>query len=79
MGVETQIKGLLAELRGRYAIPRKKAADALVQLGSAAVPALIETLADKNPDVREAAANALMRIGTPEAREAVDKWRSSWT
>jgi HEAT repeat protein len=77
MSSEAQIKGLLVELRGRYAIPRKKAADALVQIGEAAVPGLIETLSNKAADVQQAAADTLQRIGTPEALAAVQRWKGS--
>lgn len=71
----TQIKALISELRGRYAIPRKHAAEALVGLGAAAVPALIEVLKDKNADAQQAAAGALERIGTAEALAAAQAWR----
>lgn len=70
-----QLAALLADLRGRYAVPRKKAADALVQIGAPAVPALIETLQHKNPEAQEAAADALTRIATPEALAAVALWK----
>lgn len=71
------IPHLLADLRGRYAIPRKKAIDALAEIGAEAVPGLIETLEGKNPEAREAAAEALTRIGTAEAAAAVEKYRSA--
>ena len=70
------LHALIADLRGRYAIPRKKAADALVELGASAVPALIETLQHKNPEAQEAAADALTRIGTSEALAAVEAWKN---
>jgi HEAT repeat protein len=72
----TSLPALLADLRGRFAIPRKKAADALVQMGTSAIPGLIETLSHKNPDAQEAAADALVRIGTPEALAAVEGWKN---
>lgn len=72
---EVRIKGLLIELRGRYAVPRKKAADELVQIGAAAVPGLIEALDNKSVEVQQAAVNALLRIGSREALEAVQRWR----
>ncbi len=71
---DAQIKTLLNDLRSRYAIPRKKAADALVQIGAPAVPVLIEVLNDKIPEVRQAAADTLARIGTPEALIALKRW-----
>lgn len=77
MSGNKQIASLLSDLRGRYAIPRKNAADALVKMGEAAVPALIETLKDKNPDAQQAAADALSRIGTTDALAAVAAWKGS--
>ncbi len=44
-------------------------------LGAAAVNGLIEKLRDKNPDVQQAAADALERIGTDEATAAVTGWK----
>ncbi len=70
------LHALLADLRGRYAVPRKKAADALAEMGAAAVPVLIETLQHKYPEAQEAAADALTRIGTPDALAAVEKWKN---
>ena len=75
MNSDARIKGLLIELRGRYAIPRKKAADELVQIGAASVPGLIETLDNKSAEAQQAAANALLRIGSRDALEAVQRWR----
>jgi hypothetical protein len=46
------------------------AADALSNIGSAAVPALIEALKEQNVDVHQSAANALSNIG-PAAADAV--------
>jgi HEAT repeat protein len=71
------IPHLLADLRGRYAIPRKKAIDALVEIGAEAVPGLIDVLNGKTSEAREAAVEALTRIGTPEAVAAVEKYRSA--
>ncbi len=71
---DAKIKAILNEMRSRYAIPRKKAADELVRIGAPAVPMLIETLNDKIPEVRQAAADALARIGTPEALIALKRW-----
>ncbi len=72
----TPLHALVADLRGRFTIPRKKAADALVQMGAAAVPSLIETLQHKNTEAQEAAADALVRIGTPDALAAVEQWKN---
>lgn len=66
---------LLRDMSTRYAIPRKKAADALVEIGAAAVEGLITKLTDKNPDIQQSAADALMRIGTPEALAAIQTWK----
>jgi HEAT repeat protein len=67
---------LLHDLGGRYAIPRRKAIDALVEIGADAVPGLIGELSDKNPEVQQAAAEALERIATPEALAALSGWRA---
>jgi HEAT repeat protein len=69
------LHALIADLRGRFTVPRKKAADALAEMGAAAVPALIETLQHKNPEAQEAAADVLTRIGTPDAVVAVEQWK----
>jgi HEAT repeat protein len=71
-----EIAALLHDLRGRYAIPRKRAIEKLAEIGVPAVPGLIETLNGKNAEAAEAAADALVRIGTPEARDAVEQWRN---
>jgi HEAT repeat protein len=72
---DPQVKMYLNELSSRYAIPRKKAIDALVKIGTPAVISLIKKLKDRNPDVQEAAAEALDRIGTRVAKAAVTGWR----
>lgn len=74
---QAEIARLLREMSTRYAIPRKKAAEALVAIGADAVSGLIEKLNDKNPDVQQAAAEALERIGTPEALQAVAAWNAA--
>jgi HEAT repeat protein len=45
-----------------------------IRKDNAAVPTLIEALNDENEEVSENAAWALREIGTPEAKNAVDKW-----
>jgi HEAT repeat protein len=75
MSSDVRIKGLLVELRGRYAIPRKKAAEELVKIGEAAVSGLIEALGNKSVEVQQAAADALQRIGTQDALAAVQQWK----
>ena len=66
---------LLTELGSRYAIPRKKAVDGLVKIGTPAVVGLINKLKDQNPAVQEAAAEALERIGSRVSKAAVRGWR----
>jgi HEAT repeat protein len=70
------MKVLLSDMRSRYAIPRKRAADELVQIGALAVPGLTEALSDRYPEVQQTAAEALEKIGTPEALAAVEAWRA---
>ena len=53
---------------------RRAAAQVLNQLGTAAsgaAPALIDALNDKDPEVRQQSAEALAKIGTPEARKSL--------
>ncbi|HEX2906612.1 MAG TPA: hypothetical protein VHO69_07125 [Phototrophicaceae bacterium] len=50
---EAELAQLLQELGSRYAIPRRKAITALVELGAPAVAGLITRLGDKNPDVQQ--------------------------
>jgi HEAT repeat protein len=68
--------GLISDLRGRFKIVRQNAVKQLVPLGARAVPALIETLTHRNPEVQAAAADALKQIGTPEALAAADAWHN---
>jgi HEAT repeat protein len=70
-----EVTRLLRELSSRYAIPRRKAADALAEIGTPAVVSLIHALKDNNPDVQEAAAYALERIGTRVAKAAAEGWQ----
>jgi HEAT repeat protein len=72
---KAEVAHLIRELNSRYAIPRKKAVDALVEIGTPAVVGLINTLKDKNPDVQASAAEALERIGSRVAKAAADGWR----
>jgi HEAT repeat protein len=50
---------------------RRAAAEALVKIGTPAVPALIQALGDSDWDVRRAAAEALGAIGDPQAIPAL--------
>lgn len=55
---------------------RKVTARALGQIGGAdAVPALIDALRERGQSVCQAAAEALERIGRPEALTAIKEWR----
>ena len=57
---------------------RRNAAIALGEIGEPAkeaVPALIKALDDKNEFVRGDAVDALKKIGTPEAMEALEKYK----
>jgi HEAT repeat protein len=76
MEANPELYPLLHDLGSRYAIPRRKAIDALVEIGAAAVPALVAKLEDKNLDAQKAAAEALERIATPEALEAAAAWHA---
>jgi HEAT repeat protein len=72
--VATEVKEALAGLEDVDAAARVRAASSLSSLGKharSAVPALIRALKDSNAAVRRAAAEALGRIGRPEAREAI--------
>jgi HEAT repeat protein len=66
---------LLNALKSPMRDVRACAAMALgIRKDNAAVPTLIEALNDENEEVSENAAWALREIGTPEAKNAVDKW-----
>src|SRR5262249_51714864 len=65
-----QVKGLIDKLKDKDDAARLAAIGALANLGpkaEAAVPALVETLATRNEDVKLNAALALGRIGKPAA------------
>lgn len=82
---EEAVPGLIAALSDPDGNVRRGAAWALGQIGDArAVPFLIDTLADTAGDmfgigerVCDGAAEALLRLGTPQALEAVEGWRAS--
>jgi hypothetical protein len=67
--IDTLIGGL-AEPNG---LKRRDARVKLVEIGKAAVPALVETLADPREQVRWEAAKALSQIGDPIAAPALVK------
>jgi HEAT repeat protein len=70
-----ELNHLLKELGGRYAIPRKKAIEALAKIGTPAVIHLIQMLKNGSPTAQEAAAETLERIGTRVAKAAAEHWR----
>ena len=62
---------LLVGLVGNDAAERLKARNALVEVGSLAVPGLIALLSDTQQHVRWEAAKTLAEIAAPEAAEAI--------
>ena len=74
-GSNGEINRLVKELGSRYAIPRKKAIEGLVAIGTPAVIHLIQVLKNGSPTAQEAAAETLDRIGTRVAKAAVEHWR----
>jgi len=75
---ESEIPRLMNELRDQDDAVRNQAALDLASLGpkaEKAVPALIQRLKDENGGVRSSAAYALRVIGTPQAKQALDKAR----
>lgn len=58
-----QITSLLTQLRETNYLARRKAILALAQIGSPAVPALIQALRDENRNLRYSAAETLGQIG----------------
>ena len=72
---KAEVALLLKELGGRYAIPRKKAVDRLIRIGTPAVVGLINKLKDSNPVVQEGAVEALEGIGSRVAKAAARGWR----
>ncbi len=80
---EAAVPGLLCALSDPDGNVRRGVCWALGQIGEArAVPFLIEALGDTSGDmfgigerVCDVAAEALLRTGTPEALEAVERWR----
>ncbi len=76
MTTQSQLTALLKELQGSLPLVRLKAAERLVEIGEPAVPGLIASLGELNlPNVQYVAVEALERINTPEAVEAIDQWR----
>ncbi|MBZ0315539.1 MAG: HEAT repeat domain-containing protein [Anaerolineae bacterium] len=73
---ELAIPELLVALHDSEANVRRIAVVVLGNIGdSAVIPILLDTLRDSDADVRSDAVWALGQIGTPEALEAVRRWR----
>jgi HEAT repeat protein len=75
LGDARAVEPLIACLGDNLNVVRA-AAEALVKIGAPAVEPLIERLHDGNWGVRDAAAQALRSIGTPEALAALEARRS---
>jgi HEAT repeat protein len=60
-------------------VVRQAASGALTDMSAIAVPALIETLKNRDFQVSRAAADMLNRIGTESALEAVKQWTARGT
>jgi HEAT repeat protein len=76
MATESELMALLKELRGSLPFVRLKAAERLIEIGEPAVPGLIASLDENHlPNVQYVAIEALGRIRTPEAIEAIEQWR----
>jgi HEAT repeat protein len=83
LGDARAVEPLMRALKDERADVRFAAAGALGEMGDTrAVEPLIRALDDPaviyGGAVSEAAAHALDRIGTPDARAAVEKWRAVW-
>ncbi|MBZ0275584.1 MAG: HEAT repeat domain-containing protein, partial [Anaerolineae bacterium] len=83
IGVPDVVSGLIEALQDQNQIVRQAAVDALEVVGSAAVPALVEKLPDIHYPWRsewricDYAADALKRIATRDALDALDTWRQT--
>lgn len=84
IGVVDVVSGLIEALQDQNHNVREAAADALAQVGSLAVPALIEKLTDTHYPSRseqricDYAAAALKQIATPEALDALaTRWQTA--
>ncbi len=76
---DPHITALLNELQGSLPFVRQKAAECLIAIGEPAVPGLIASLSDDHPPrVQYVAAAALERIHTPEALDAIERWRTKY-
>ncbi len=69
------VSALLPLLRDPEQDMRRRTAEALIKIGTAAVPALADALKDDLEDVRSAARQALENIGTREAKAALKAFR----
>ncbi len=68
---ERNVDQLLAGLASNDAVERQRARNALVEVGSSAVPGLLTTLDDKRQHVRWEAAKTLAEIADPSASETL--------
>lgn len=76
MSDDARLTALFNELRGSLTYVRQAAAEGLIEIGEPAVPGLIESLSKEyHPKVHYVAVDALLRIGTPEAIDAIERWR----
>lgn len=69
MEKERDVKGLIGTFKSTNRNVQKKAAEALVRIGEAAVEPVIQALKDENGDVRWAVATALGKMGDTRAVE----------
>jgi HEAT repeat protein len=63
-----EIRALTARLAGERGTDRVRARDELVELGDAAVPALLDAVRDGGPQLRREALKALQLIGAADAQ-----------
>jgi hypothetical protein len=75
MSEPTAVPGLLGALTDKNDVVRQAASGALEAMGSVAVSGLIEGLRSPDAMFARAAADMLQKIGTPEARAAVQQWQ----
>ena len=66
-GEKPAVEDLVARLHSRVLRERAAAADAIVDIGADAVPAIVPLLDDPDARVQGAAVEILVRIGTPES------------
>lgn len=74
--VASAVSGILSMLRDASGGEDEFLIGVLVQIGENAVSELVAKLGDPDHQVQSCAANALERIGTPEALDALAAWRN---